>query len=51
MKYRQGSDRQVSLYIAAFIVTLFGSGMTLVIVRVINEVDFTSLTSAAATAL
>lgn len=48
MRYRQGRDRQVSLYIAAFIVTLFGSGMTLVIVRAISEVDFTSLTANAA---
>lgn len=48
MRYRGGSDRQVSMYIAAFIITLFGSGMTLIIVRTISEVDFTSSLTAAA---
>ena len=35
------------MYIAALIVTIFGSGMTLIIVRVISEVDFTSLSTVA----
>ena len=47
MRYRQGRDRQVSLYVAAFIVTVFGSGMTLVIIRAISEVDFVSTATVA----
>lgn len=48
MRYRQGRDRQVSLYVAAFIVTVFGSGMTLIILKAINSVDFVSAAAAAA---
>ncbi|MEK7511380.1 MAG: hypothetical protein AAB582_04035 [Patescibacteria group bacterium] len=48
MRYRGGNDRQVSMYLAAFIITLFGSGMTLIIVRAITEVDFISLTTTVA---
>lgn len=44
MRYRQGGDRQVSMYIAALVITVFGSAMVLVIVRAITEVDFSSLT-------
>ncbi|HYF28962.1 MAG TPA: hypothetical protein VEA36_01190 [Candidatus Paceibacterota bacterium] len=47
MKYRQGRDRQVSIYLAALIITIFGSGMVLVIVRAISEVDFTSVAAVA----
>ncbi len=36
------------MYLAAFIITLFGSGMTLIIVRAITEVDFISLTTTVA---
>lgn len=45
MRYRGDNDRQVSIYIAALMITLFGGGMTLIIVRAITEVDFTSLTA------
>jgi hypothetical protein len=44
MRYRGGNDRQVSIYIAALMIAIFGGGMTLIIVRAITEVDFTSLT-------
>lgn len=44
MRYRGNQDRQVSVYIAALLITLFGSGMTIIIIRAITEVDFTSLT-------
>lgn len=45
MRYRGDNDRQVSIYIAALMITLFGGGMTLIIVRAITEVDFTSLSA------
>lgn len=45
MRYRGGNDRQVSLYIAALMIAIFGGGMTLIIVRAITEVDFVSLTT------
>jgi hypothetical protein len=47
MRYRGGNDRQVSLYVAALMITIFGGGMTLIIVRAITEVDFVSLSAAA----
>lgn len=47
MRYRGGNDRQVSMYIAALMITIFGGGMTLIIVRAITEVDFVSLSAVA----
>ena len=45
MRYRGGNDRQVSIYIAALMITIFGGGMTLIIIRAISAVDFVSLTA------
>lgn len=46
MRYRGDRDMQVSVYIALLLITIVGGCMTLVIVRAINEVDFTSLSAA-----
>lgn len=43
MRYRGMHDRQVSVYIAALIITMAGSGMAFLILNTINEIDFTSL--------
>ncbi len=45
MRYRGGRDAQVSIYIAGLVISLFGGGMVLAIVRAIMQVDFTSLAS------
>lgn len=48
MRYRGGRDMQVSVYIAALVITIFGGGMTLILVRAIMEIDFTSVAAAGA---
>lgn len=48
MRYRGTRDRQVSLYVAALIIVLAGSAMTLVIVRSISAIDFEALAATSA---
>jgi len=48
MRYRGGRDRVISTYVAVLIITIFGGGLTLIIVRAIAQIDFSSITALAA---